>query len=82
MDKRAFDLHVNRILKQISEKPLEANLFEYENVPIHFIMRTSDERANIRKILEVCTIYLFFFCVYNTSTIYFPAYKPFELAFV
>ena len=53
MDKRAFDIKIDRILKQISVKPLQAHLFELENKPIHFIMRTSDERAVIRKLLEV-----------------------------
>ena len=53
MDKRAFDIKIGRILKQISVKPLQAHLFELENKPIHFIMRTSDERAVIRKLLEV-----------------------------
>ena len=60
MDKRAFDNKIDRILKQISVKPLQPNLFELENGPIHFIMRTSDERAVIRKVLEVWAIFCCF----------------------
>lgn len=53
MDKRAFDTQVNYIMRRIKIEPLPPKLFEFESGPIHFIMRASDERADLRMLIEV-----------------------------
>ena len=59
MDKRAFDTQVNYIMRRIKIEPLPPKLFEFESGPIHFIMRASDERADLRMLIEVWTVKFF-----------------------